>query len=202
MKVLKMLPIATVTAMSSLAFIAGSASATTLEVGGAAQNGAVFITASLTPKTTLTLSRTDGSLAHTCTESHLEATTEAPFTVADPGEITGKVNTLSFTNCDRPVTVHKPGVLHISRDPNTATHGTVTLSETEITTSTVFGTVTCKTGSGVDFGTLTGATTAQNPGKHAEIDVNAILGCGFLVPSASLKGTYIVTTPTELGVIA
>ena len=199
MKYLKMLGIAAVAAMSFAAF-AASASATTLEVAGVPQTKSILITATLTPNTSALLSRTDGSLANTCTGSHVEATTTAPFTAAGTGEITATVNTLSFENCKEPVTVHKPGVLHIGWDKGT-THGTVTSSGAEVTVTSPFGVLNCKTGAGVDVGTLTGATTARNPGKHAEVDVNAVLNCGFLVPSALWAGTYSVTTPTDLGVI-
>ncbi|HEY5941314.1 MAG TPA: hypothetical protein VIT89_00440 [Solirubrobacterales bacterium] len=201
MKYLKMLGIAAVAAMSFMAFAAASASATTLEVEGVTQNKTVFITASLTPGNSAVLSRTDGSLANTCTESHVEGHTIAPFTVPTTGEITGTVETLSFTGCTRPVTVHKPGLLHISHETGT-TNGTVTSSEAEVTVGSPFGTLVCKTGTGTHIGTMTGATTASNPGKHAEIHINAVLNCGFLVPSAKWSGTYIVTTPTELGVSA
>ena len=201
MKYLKMAVVAVVAAMSFTAFAASTASATTLEVGGVTQNQSAFITASLKPPTSTILSRTDGSLAGECAESHLQGTATSPFTVADPAEITASVETLSFTNCTRPVTVHKAGVLHIGHDPGT-TNGTVASSGAEWTTGSPFGTLTCKTGAGVDFGTMTGATTVSNPGPHAEIDINAVINCGFLVPSATWKGTYIVTTPTELGVSA
>ena len=201
MNVFKMLGIAAVAAMSFMAFTAGSASATTLEVGGVTQNNSVFVTASLTPGTKLVIGRTDGSLANECEGSHLQGTTTSPFTVADPAEITASVESLAFTSCTRALAVHKPGVLHISHDPGT-TNGTVASSGAEWTAGSPFGTLNCKTGAGADLGTLTGATTASNPGKHATIDINAVINCGFLVPSAFYKGTYTLTSPTELGVSA
>lgn len=202
MKYLKMLGIAAVAAMAFAAFGASSASATTLEIGGVPQNKSVFLTASLTPGTSAILSRTDGSLANTCTESHVEGSTVAPFTETE--EVTGPITSLSFSKCERTVTVHKPGVLHVKADTDSegrpTTHGTVTSSGAEVTVGSPFGTLTCKTGAGVDIGTLTGATTTQNSSAHAEMDINAVLNCGFLVPSATWKGEYTITTPTDLAV--
>ncbi|HEX6204942.1 MAG TPA: hypothetical protein VFZ29_03950, partial [Solirubrobacterales bacterium] len=77
------------------------------------------------------------------------------------------------------------------------TNGTVFSEEAEITVGSPFGTLNCKTNAGVDLGTLTGTKEG-----HATIDVNAVLNCGFLMPSATLKGTYTVTSPTGLGVSA
>lgn len=201
MKHLKMLGIAAVATMPIMVFAVGNASATTLEVAGVAQNTSAPLTGSLTPGTKLVIARTDGSLANECEGSHLQGATTSPFTVADPAEITASVESLSFTSCTRPLTVHRAGVLHIAHQAGT-TNGTVTSSGAEWTAGSPFGTLTCKTGAGVDIGTLTGATTASNPGPHAVIDINAILNCGFLVPSASYKGTYIITAPTDFGVAA
>lgn len=198
MKCFKMLGLAAVAATALTAFAAGSASATTLEVGGIAQNNSVLLTASLASGTKLLIARTDGSLANECEGSHLQGTTTSPFSGT---EITASVESLSFTSCTRPLTVHKAGVLHISHETGT-TNGTVTSSGAEWTVGSPFGTLNCKTGSGVDIGTLTGATTASNPDPHAEIDINAVINCGFLVPSAFYKGTYTITTPTDLGVSA
>lgn len=198
MKYLKILGIAAVAAMSFMAFAVSTASATTLEVGGVTKNETVFITASLTPGTKAVLARTDGSLANECSKSHLEGHTVSPFTIPDPGEITGTIDKLTFEECIRPVKVLKPGLLHISHDPGT-TNGTVTSSEAEVEVGSPFGNLLCKTGAGVDIGTLTGTGDVK---KHAEMDISAVLNCGFLVPSATWKGTYIVTTPTGLGVSA
>lgn len=199
MKRLKMLGLAAVAAMAFTAFDASTALAATLEIGGVTQNQTVLFTASLTSSTFTTLSRTDSSLVNTCTESHMEGHTIEPFTVKPEEELTATLDELSFTNCERPITVHKPGLLHIAWESGT-TNGTVTSSGAEWTVASPFGALICKTSTGVDFGTLTGAPKSPDPGIHAEIDVNAVLNCGFMMPSAWLKVTYFVTTPTELGV--
>lgn len=201
MTYMKKLVIAAMATMAVAAFAASTASATTLEYNGVTRNETLSITASLTPGTSMVMSRTDGSFIKTCTGSHIAAHTVTPFTASGSNEITATIDTLTFTNCERPVTVHKPGHLEIGHETGT-THATVTSSGAEITTGSPFGTLNCKTGTGVDIGTLTGATTPENPSPHAEIHINAITNCGFLVPSASWKGTYIVTNLTDFGVSA
>ncbi|HYQ79702.1 MAG TPA: hypothetical protein VEP91_11395, partial [Solirubrobacterales bacterium] len=70
----------------------------------------------------------------------------------------------------------------------------------EVTVPTTFGfSVTCKTGEGTKIGTLTGVASSS---EHATVTIGAVLSCGFLLPSASLSGSYKVTSPTGLGVVA
>ncbi len=194
MKYLKMLGLAAVAAMALTAFTAGSASAASLEVGGVKQESNVKLEASLEAKSSAVLSRTDGSLANTCANSSVTGETEKNFTT----EPTGKISVLTFETCERPVTVHKAGQLFVKSAGGT--DGTVFSEEAEVTVGSPFGTLNCKTGSGAHLGTLTG--TDGTPATHAVMDINAVLNCGFLVPSASWKGTYIVTSPTGLGVVA
>ena len=189
---LKALGLAAVAATAFTAFAASSASATTLEVSGVTQNQAVTLEMSLKSGTSAIWSRTDGSFGNTCTTSELAGDTESPFTGTS---VTGAVDFLLFSGCTRPIKIHQLGTLHISYI--SGTNGTVTWSGTEITVGTPPGTLNCKTGGGVDIGTLTGTASG-----HAEIHINAVINCGFLVPSASWKATYIVTTPTGLGVSA
>ncbi len=189
---LKALGLAAAAAMAFTAFAASSASATTLEVGGFTQNQAVTIEASLVAGTSTVTSRTDGSLAHTCTQSTIKGSTVSPFTGTT---VTAPLSSMTFTNCTRPFTVHKPGTLHIQHIAGT-TDGTVISSETEATKVSIFGTLTCKTGAGTHIGRLTGTASG-----HARIHINAVLDCG-IVPSVTWKGTYTVTSPTGLGVSA
>ncbi len=196
MKYLKMLGLAAVAAMSFMAFAAGSASATTLELGSVTQNGPVTISGSLDQS--IKLSRTDGSFANTCLKSHFHGTTTTftgPF-------VTGPLSTLAFEECERPVTVHKAGALEVVHIAGT-TNGTVYSENAEVTTGSPFGTLNCKTGATTHIGTLTAATTPPlNPGPHATVDIGAVLNCGFLVPSAKWEGSYWITSPTDLGVSA
>lgn len=201
MKYLKMLGLAAVAAMAFTAFAASSASATTLEINGVTQNKPVTIEASLEKGTSVVLARTDGSLANTCTTSNVHGET-TKFTPTPEGPLTGhgepNPKGLTFESCTRPVTVHDPGTLGIDYDGDTSAE--VFSKNAEVTVSTPFGTVNCKTGAGTKIGTMTGATSKSNPGIHAIIHADAVLNCGFLLPSATWKGTYTVTTPTDLGV--
>jgi hypothetical protein len=52
-------------------------------------------------------------------------------------------------------------------------------------------------GTGTDVGTLTGVKEGT-----ATMDINAILNCGFFLPSAKWQATYTVTNPANLGVEA
>jgi hypothetical protein len=194
MKYVKMLGIAAVAAMALMAVAAGSASATTLELGGVVQSGAVTITAS--NESSVTLSDTEGTQANTCSVSHAHGITS----VFSGARVTGALSELSFTNCTRsPVTVDKAGKLYIEWESGT-TSGSVFSEEAEVTVPTSFGfNVSCKTGSGTKIGTLDAASSASS---HATLTVAAVLSCGILLPSASWSGSYVVTSPTGLGVVS
>ncbi len=195
MKYLKMLGLAALAAMALTAFAASTASATTLEVGGVAQNKSVEITASLESGTKAKLSLTDGSLANECSVSHVNGKTEGTFTAATIG---GAIKTLTFETCTREkVEVVKPGSLDISWISGT-TNGTVTSTNAEVKVPSPIGTLTCVTpAAGKDIGTLTGKASGQ-----ATMDINAVLNCGFLAPSAVWAGSYVVTSPAGLGVVS
>lgn len=181
----------------------GSASATTIEVEGVKQNQSVQIRLRVSIATSAVLSRTDGSLANKCKTSLIQTSTEK-----DEGglgdysgpSVTGVVSSLAFTECERAVTVHKAGILHISHNAGT-TNGTVSSSGAEVTVGSPFGTLNCKTGSGVDIGTLTGSSGGIIS-SITELHVNAVLNCGFLVPSATWIGTYEPTFGEAVGVVA
>lgn len=189
---LKMLGLAAVAAIALMASAAGSASATTLEVGRVTQNSSVSVSAEAVFSSAI-IARTDGSLANACCFNSLGWVTFGPYTGTS---VTGPVTILSFTGCERTVTVHKSGTLHVERIFG-STDGTVSSSGAEITVGSPFGTLNCKTGSGVDIGRLTGKASG-----NAEIDISAVLNCGFLVPSATWKGSLRVTSPAGLGVSA
>ncbi|HEX6206369.1 MAG TPA: hypothetical protein VFZ29_11250 [Solirubrobacterales bacterium] len=193
MKYLKMLGLAAVAAMSFMAFAANTASATTLEVGGVTTNFPIRLT--LSAEQTLTWARTDGTFLNTCTQSHFRVET-----LSTTNPVTGPIDTpLTFEKCTRPVTVIDQGSLELVHIGGT-TDGTVFSEETELTTGSPFGTLTCKTGETTHIGTLTGVD--GSPATHATIDISAVLNCGFLVPSATWKGAYLITSPHGLGVSA
>jgi hypothetical protein len=190
MKYLKMLGLAAVAAMAMAAFTAGSASATTLEVGGKTTNASVLIKSSLKAGTSAVLRDTFGVSQNTCTVSEVEGDTNSPFTGAT---VTGAVDKLTFSSCDKPVTVHSRGTLHISHVAGT-TNGTVTSSGAQVTATGPFGYLNCVTGAGTHLGTLTGKAAGS-----AELAINATLNCGI---SAKWVATYVVNSPSGLGVSA
>ncbi|HEY3435491.1 MAG TPA: hypothetical protein VGK41_07535 [Solirubrobacterales bacterium] len=191
MKYLKMLGLAALSAMALMAISAGTASATQLEVGGAPSASPITITASLDPESTALLSTTSGSLSNTCKESHVHGT--APN--GSSAKVTGPISSLTFGKCDpEGVTVHKNGNLYV--EWNGGTNGDVFSEEAEVTVPTTSGiTANCKTQNGTTIGELTGVKSG-----HATMHIKAVLNCGFLLPSATWSGTYIVTSPTGLGV--
>ena len=192
---LKALGLAAVAAMALTAFAASSASATTLEEGGTTKNAAVTIEASLQTGTKSVWGRTDGSLANECSLATMKGKTVSSFTGTSVTSPIAKAD-LTFTSCTRPVETDEGGVLHVAHtDPGT--NGTVSSSGTFVTVGSPFGTLPCKTGGGVDIGTLTGTASG-----HAQVDISAVMSCGFLSPSITWKGTYTVTSPTGLGVSA
>src|SRR5690242_2740943 len=184
---LKTLGLAAMVAMALTAFAASSASATTLEVNGVTQNASVSLSASLESGTSLTLARTDGSLANTCTSSTFAQNSASPFTGT---KVTGPLSSLTLGGCTGTGTVDKAGKLYVEHISGT-TNGTVFLEEAELTMQSSFfePEVNCRLGAGVDIGTLTGVKSGT-----AILDMNAVLNCGFLLPSASWKGAYTVTS--------
>ena len=166
------------------------ASATTLEVGGVTQNQSITFTMSLKPGTSSITKDTFGLFVNTCTSSHVHWKTEI-FSIVP----TGAVSELTLSNCDHTVTVHKPGKLYI--EWTSGTNGRLYSEEADITEySTLHGThITCTTGAGTLLGTITGAASG-----NATLDLNATLTCGPHAHSIKWTATYLITSPTGLGV--
>lgn len=201
---LKMIGLAALSALTLMAIAASASATTTLEIGGVTQNGPLTLTMSLTPGTSSITSRTDGSLANTCTQSHMHWNTTVYTGTVVTGPLTGHTHQektegrlpsdgMSSSGCTRPVTVHDPGTLEIDNIGNT--NGTVFWENGEVTKSTPLGTVTCKSGETTHLGVLTGTASG-----HATLHIDAVLNCGFILPSAKWTATYTVTSPTGLGV--
>jgi len=194
MKYLKMLGLAAIAAMALMAFVgAGTASATTLALGGVTQNSSVTLEATLESGTSATLKTTSGSFVDTCTQSTVKGSTEKPFTGTTVG---GKVSILSFGNCTHGTTVVKNGTLSVEWAGGT--NGTVRSTGAEVEVeSTTFGAVLPCTTSSTHLGTLKGVSSTT---EHATLLVNAVVNCGFLAPTANWEAAYTVTSPTGLGV--
>lgn len=192
MKSLKKLAPAMAALTALMAVTAGPVSATTLEIGGVAQNSSTTITMSLESGTSTSWILTNGSLGNSCSSSNWHGNTTSPFSGSS---VSGLVSTLSFTSCvNSPVVVDAAGTFNVERIGST-TNATVRSAGTQVTVPTAFFTMTCVTGSGTDIGTLTGVKAGS-----ATLDVNAVLNCGFLAPSVVWQGSYAVTGPMGLGI--
>jgi hypothetical protein len=191
---LKALEIAVLSAMALTAF-AGTASATTLEIGGVPQGlGSFKIKGTLAPKTSTLLTDTGGFFANTCAESNLEELTELPFTDTGTNPVGGVVWGLTFSSCSEGnIVIDEKGILTIAWISKSPTNGTVRSTGAKLTVPSFFGTLTCTT-SNTDTGTLTGVKTGK-----ATIDINAVLSCS-VVSTVRWSGTYVVTSPEGLGV--
>jgi len=191
MKHLKIFALAAIAAMALTASISSSASASTWTITGVTQVGAVTVTATLVGGTSTLLQTTSGAFIDTCTASDLHWTS-----VSFTGEkVSGPVSSWSASSCtSEKVVVDKAGSLSFERIGATR-NATMRSSGAEFTAPSPFGAVTCKTGEGTDVGTLTGVTSGS-----AKMDINAVLNCGFLVPSATWVGEWVVTTPHASGV--
>jgi hypothetical protein len=187
-----------VVALSAL-LISGSASATTLEVGGVPQSKAVEMTATLEAQSSLLMKDSAGTTTDTCTEAAIVGLSISPFSGAKVGT---PVSILTLAKCSHTVKTLSKGSLSIEWLSGT-TNGTVSSAGAEITIfSTAFGvSAVCKTGAGTDLGTLTGATTASNASAHATLDLNAKISCGIL-GTATWTASFSYTSPTDLGVVS
>lgn len=186
-------------ALSAVAVIAafgvGSASATTLELGGKTQNNSVEINARVETYQSTIIKDTFGFSSNTCAESRLRGATESPYSGST---VTASLWSMTFGSCQRePVTVHFPGTMHLAHISGT-TNGTVTLSGSQFTTGSPFGTLTCSTGAGTHIGTLTG--TGGGISSFSTLHVNATLTCSGI--SSKWEGTYVTTWAEGLGVSA
>lgn len=191
MSYVKMLALAAGATMALMAFAVGSASATTLEIKGVTRNESIKLTGGLAPETSMVMRNTSGSTLGSCSSGSGTGST-ATFTGAS---VIGAGSESSYS-CTAPVTVDKAGTVSITHISGT-TNGTVISSGAEVTISSGFGTLNCKSNEGTHVGVLTGKASGQ-----AVLDVSAVVNCGFLLPSAKVEGTGVITSPEGLGVSA
>lgn len=192
MKLSKTLGAAVATAMALMAFVS-TASATTLEVKGVKQTGAVTLKATLKAGTSTLTSDTGGNFINTCTASTLEGQTST-FTGTT---LSVPLSLVTFQSCwEGNPTIDERGSLTIENIAGT-TNGTVRSIGLYMTWPSIFGVISCKTGAspGTDIGTLTGVKTG-----NATIDFNAVINCAGPVASTKWEATYTVTSPEGLGV--
>jgi hypothetical protein len=186
MNYLRVIGAAVAAATTILAITAGTASATTLEISGVAQNQAVTIEASATEA--IVLAKTDGSEDISCAESHLNTTTS----VFSGTKVTGALSQLTFKKCSREsVVVDAAGQWLIEHEAGT-TKGKVFWENFQITVPTSFGfSVTCTAVSPIVVAILVAGFFV----------IEGFLNCGVFLPSATIKGSYKVSSPTALGVV-
>jgi hypothetical protein len=188
MKFTKILGVVAVAALALMAF-ASTASATTLETKGVAENAAVTIKASIASGGSALLTDTFGVAANTCTSSTVEGTT----TVFTGSAVSGPISVLGWSNCtEGNPTVDAKGSLSVTNISGT-TNGTVRSTGAKVTVPSFFGTLTCET-NGTDLGTLNGKKEGT-----ATMTINAVLSC-TVVGTAKWSGTYTITSPANLGV--
>jgi hypothetical protein len=194
MRKLRTIGFALLTALALAASVgAGSAAATTLEVGGVVKNEALTLNGSLKPGTSANFKATSGESLITCTGFEMHGKTEAPYSGAQVG---GAASTWAYSGCNQSITNHKPGRIYGEHIKGT-TNGTFFSTGAETTAySALFGTyLNCKTGTGTHMGTVTGVASG-----HATVHINAVVNCGLL--SAKLEGIGVITSPTGFGVSA
>ena len=169
---------------------AGTASATTLEIGGVAQNKSVSYVASLEAGFRLRITDSAGTTTDECSSLELKGKTTT-FTSTP----SGPVETLTFGSCTHTTTVLANGSLSVTNIAGT-TNGTVTSSGAEVTVvSTAFGvSAVCKTGAGTVIGKITGLFSG-----HPTLDLTGKIGCGIL-GTAHWEAFLGFTSPTGLGV--
>jgi hypothetical protein len=190
MKYLKMLGVAALAAAALMAF-AGPASATSFT----------------SPAGTIYTGQVKGESNHlvwhgsfislTCTNSAFSANVENHGASVTAG---GKITSLSFNGCNYPFTVRKPGSLEVHTDTAAVDgNGTLTWSGLELAMHTSVGECVFTT-AGTDFGTVTGSDTGA-----AQWDINSIViprtgGSFFCGSTATVTGSYTITTPSTLTV--
>lgn len=190
---IKSLGLSALAAAALALIVAGTASATTFEVEGITKNEKSELTASLKPATGSTWRFTNGEEINTCTESTLVFATGSTHTGPT---VTTPISSWSFAGCPGKATeLTKAGQLYIERIPGT-TNGTVFLENTEANIGWWGGGILpCKPPSGTDIGTLTGVTSG-----HATLHIAVALNCSWFWPSVVWNATYVITSPTGLGV--
>jgi hypothetical protein len=92
------------------ALSASPASATTLEVGGAAHNKSVTLEATAKAGTSIIIKDTNNATVDTCTGSTFKLSTSV-FTGAT---VTGPISSLLYFGCSHTSVVIKPGTLHLA----------------------------------------------------------------------------------------
>jgi hypothetical protein len=186
MKILGLLAVAAATLMA----FAATASATTLtSPTGTSYTGEIHATSG---ETTL-----HGVVTVTCNSSTVAASIQSHGSSVT---VSGAVTTLSFSDCNQPLTVELNGSLIVHTDSqNSDGNATVTSNGMTILIHTTLGTTCNYRTEETDIGTL---TSSHNTGGHAILDVDAVIfrhtGSIFCGSNAEWTGQYTITTPSTL----
>ena len=187
MKYLKMLGLAAVAAMALMAFGAGSASATklcTVATEPCPNADVTSIHAELVGEAVLETK--EGTVLNKCKKSTISGDVTNGAT-GSPAS--GPVTVLTFGECERTVDVIKLGSMDVNNISGTF-NGTVTVTGTEVTSQTPFGTCVF---TATNLGTLLG-------GAPAKMSINALVNRTSGLCPAEVRWTaeYKVTSPSAL----
>lgn len=190
MKFIKMMSLAALAATALMAF-AASASATVLYSGASKVNSGTKIESTGTNAVLKA-----GFATITCGHSEVDGKTET--TGSSSTTVEGKINKLTFTECNATVNVIKNGSLIIHHNAGTD-DGTVTSVGAEVTVATAGTSCTYGTPTATTIGTLNGGGPAT---LSASASLTRVAG-GFLCANpASWTASYSVSTPNPLHVTA
>jgi hypothetical protein len=185
MKFIKMLSLAATAAVALLAF-AGSASATTIT----SPSGTVY-TSTVKDVSEGAVKLSGSFTTIQCNASAIEGKIEKHGSGVTAA---GAVSSMTFTECNFPVTVAKKGSLEVHA--TSGSNGTLTSSGAEISIATSIGTCVFTT-SNTNLGTVTGSSST---GGAATKDISGSIprtGGNFLCGSSgTLTGSYKGTTPS------
>jgi hypothetical protein len=192
MNYLKIIGIAIMAAVATMAFVASSASATVLYKGAEAVKAGTPIVATLSGSATL--KSTGGTLLNTCTGSEIKA--EIANAGGASATVSGPINTLNWGVCTEPTKTTIKGELEMHQITNTI-NATVTFKKTTFdVNTTVFG-AECQwtVGEALDTGPLAGSKTGD-----ATILINTVISAenAFFCPDAKLEALFNVTSPTPM----
>lgn len=173
---------------------ASTASATTLETSGVKKSEPISLEWSLKGETSTLLLDTSNAFLGRCTASTVAG---KDSTSATGTTVSGPLTTLSFSGCTtEKVVTDLTGTFSIEWIKGT-TNGTVRWSGNRWTVPfNFFGTVvvaTCQT-ENTDMGTLKGTGSGS-----ATLEINAVVNCGSVLPSAKWQATYTTTTSGGVG---
>lgn len=195
MKYLKLGGLAVIAVVALMA-LAGTASATTLTGSGGTTLGAGTTVHEVSEETVFDAAT--GKITCKRTTRHW-VTGNAGGSGVD---VSGNVDSLSFTECNATVTVLKAGSLTIHG--TSGNNGTLSSSGTEVTME-FLGTHCIFTTSNTSLGTVTGSATT---GGNATVDISATIprtggrSGAFCGSSAQLTGSYSITSPSVLNIDA